>query len=187
MAEYVLGEDENQEKVVQELLANANHPDDVVWRPRSGVPHGGVYEIQDELMDRLVEHRRAQRAAETERTEARIAAADERDATPAVAEGLVTPAEAGFAANAQGDPGAFRAADDGAQGDADAQADARAFDADTLSDEEWAAKYPDQERPESDSADLPEAEDEGTPATNRKRARRAKTTTAADGETEEGK
>lgn len=107
MAEYVLGQDEDQTKVAQELLANADHPDHVVWRPRSGVPHGGVYEVPDELADRLAEHRRALRDAEAARIEDAQAAADERDAHEDVADGVLTPAEAGFAANLAPDPGAF--------------------------------------------------------------------------------
>lgn len=106
MADYVMTEDEDQTTVVQELLANAESPEHVVWRPRSGVPHGGVYEVPDDLADKLLEHRRARAQAETDRIDAAQAAADERDSSEAVASGLVTPAEAGFAANATGDPGA---------------------------------------------------------------------------------
>lgn len=106
MAEYVLSEGEDQEKVAQELLANADHPDHVIWRPRSGVPYGGVYEIEDGLAERLIAHRRAVAEAEAERIEAAQAAADERDTAEGVAEGLVTPLEAGFAASTGTDPGA---------------------------------------------------------------------------------
>lgn len=189
MAEYVLGPDEDQTKVVQELLANAKHPDDVQWRPRSGVAHGGVYEIPDELSDRLIEHRRALADAETARIEEALTAADERDAAPGVAEGLVTPEEAGFHANTAGDPGA-------------AVDPARDFDADTLSDEEWAAKYPGQERPapgtdgqlegdpdDADPAEPPAEEPAEQPAARKKARRTAKSTTeaAADPAAEETK
>jgi hypothetical protein len=45
MAEYILGDDEDQAAVAAELLANADDPNDVVWRPRSNLgAHAGVYE-----------------------------------------------------------------------------------------------------------------------------------------------
>lgn len=177
MADYVMTEDEDQTTVVQELLANAESPEHVIWRPRSGVPHGGVYEVPDDLADKLLEHRRARAQAETDRIEAAQAAADERDSSEAVASGLVTPAEAGFAANATGDPGAAVDAD---HGDDEAPEDAeRNFDADTLDDEAWAAKYGDEPRPDRGGSELPDpaadgepAEDEAAKPTRSKRARR---------------
>jgi hypothetical protein len=137
MAEYVLREDEDLTATVQELLANADHPDDVRWQPRSGVPHGGVYEISEALSDKVIAHRRAVRDAEAKRIEDAQEAADKRDADPAVAEGLATPAEAGFAANtpadlSQGDDDADESDDDADQGDDDA---ARDEDADAAKDE----------------------------------------------------
>jgi hypothetical protein len=143
MAEYVLREDEDLTATVQELLANADHPDDVRWQPRSGVPHGGVYEISEALSDKVIAHRRAVRDAEAKRIEDAQAAADERDADPAVAEGLATPEEAGFAANtpadlSQGDDDdADESDDDADQGDEAARdGDATpAADADATKDE----------------------------------------------------
>lgn len=148
MADYVMTEDEDQTAVVQELLANAEDPDHVQWRPRSGVPHGGVYEVPDDLAEKLLAHRRARADAQAQRIATAQAAADERDSSEAVASGLVTPAEAGFAANATGDPGA------------PVEASGRDFDAHVLSDEEWAEKYPGEERPELGTGELPEESDE---------------------------
>ena len=153
MAEYVLREDEDQEKVAQELLANADHPDHVVWRPRSGVAHGGVYEIEDGLAERLLEHRRAVAAAEQQRIEEAQELADERDSTDGVAEGLLTPAEAGFAANRVSDLGS-------GDTDEDDDQDELQDDARNLTDDEWREKYGDEPRPAMTERDATEDDDQ---------------------------
>lgn len=153
MAEYVLRDDEVQQDVARELIDNAENPGDVVWQPRSGVPHGGVYQVPDELAGKLLEHRKAVADAEAKRIADALAAADERDASEAVASGLLTPAEAGFAANAAGDPG-----------NPVVEASGRDFDAHTLSDEEWAEKYPGEDRPDLGTDELPEGEEQAAEA-----------------------
>lgn len=180
MAEYVLREDEDQTTVAQELLANADHPDHVQWRPRSGVPHGGVYEIDDGLAERMIAHRRSVAEAESTRIADALAAAEERDSADGVAEGLVTPAEAGFAASTGTDPGASPAAPVEGEDQDEFLADAR-----TLSDEAWVEKYGDEPRPamgelehEDDPADETPADEPAKP--NRKASRRKATTPAVD-------
>lgn len=104
--EYVLVEGDNLQEVARDLLEQAASPDQVHWSPRPDVYGGGVFVLSDEtIAQRTVERRRARRAEEAAQIEASQKAADERDSHPAVAEGLATPAEAGFAANAGTDPG----------------------------------------------------------------------------------
>lgn len=78
MAEVKIGEDETPESVAQELLAQAEHPDHVVWTPRANTLHGGVFTVPDEKKD-LIERRKAARAASREAVERRIQAQEERD------------------------------------------------------------------------------------------------------------
>jgi hypothetical protein len=185
MAEYVLRDDEVQQDVARQLIDNAENPADVVWRPRSGVPHGGVYEVPDELAEKLLEHRKAVADADAQRIADAQAAADERDSSEGVASGLLTPAEAGFAANASGDPG-------GPTGKVEASG--RDFDAHTLSDEEWEAKYPGEDRPDLDTGELPEDEEsvgdapaDEPPAPKRTKRNRAAAAKAETPATEESK
>lgn len=123
--EYVLTEGDVLQEVARDLLEQAASPDQVHWSPRPDVYGGGVFVLADEgIAQRTIERRRARRADEAARIEAAQKAADERDSDPAVAEGLATPAEAGFAANAGTDPGsageAERIAAVTSEGDADA-------------------------------------------------------------------
>lgn len=101
MAEYVLGDDEDQAAVAAELLANADHPDDVVWRPRSNLGrHAGVYEVSDALMERLIAHRSGAQPADAAEPAGDAGQADEPtetgDDTPAApAEGAELEAQGG--------------------------------------------------------------------------------------------
>jgi hypothetical protein len=106
MAEYVLHEDDDQQEVVRELLAKTDHPGQVTWSPRPDVPHGGVYVVPEDLATEVLASRKAAREAQVQRIADAQAAADERDSHEAVAQGLATPAEAGFPASVGGDPGA---------------------------------------------------------------------------------
>lgn len=99
--EYILQEGDTHESLARDLLEQAAHPDQVVWRPRPDVYGGGVYELADSsIAERVREARAARRTEEAAAIEASLKAADERDASEDVASGLFTPAEAGFPANA---------------------------------------------------------------------------------------
>lgn len=116
MAEIYVKDGETKEEVARRLLDQAENPDHVVWQPRSGVEATGVFVVPDDEVEALVARVEAKRQAETERTEAAIARADERDKL-ADRTGL-TPGQLGFAANAPGDPGSFPVADvEGDEGD----------------------------------------------------------------------
>lgn len=148
--EYPLQPGDTHESLARDLLEQAANPDQVHWSPRPDVHGGGVYVVADEgIAQRVRELRAARRREEAERIEASKAAADERDSHPDVAEGLLTPAEAGFPANAGTDPGSAGAA----EADSEAQ--------DDEADEELAAD------------DAP-AEERLTPAQKRAAAREAK-------------
>jgi hypothetical protein len=170
--EYVLVEGDNLQEVARDLLEQAASPDQVHWSPRPDVYGGGVFVLADEsIAQRTVERRRARRAEEAARIEAAQKAADKRDSDPAVAEGLATPAEAGFAANAGTDPGSA--------GEAERIREA------TSSDQDAAAQ-------EDEDDDEDEADDDGVPAerpltTAQKRAaaKAAKEKAAADAAAEE--
>lgn len=78
MAEYVLAEGDDLEKVVQGLLADADDPNDVVWSPRPNTPHGGVYVVPDALAEKAVAARKARETqAETAEDETSAEEADE--------------------------------------------------------------------------------------------------------------
>lgn len=139
MAEIYVGQDETKEEVARRLLDQADHPDHVVWQPRSGQEAGGVFYVPDDEVDALVARVKAKRDAEAKLTEERIAAADRRDEL--ASETGLTPAQLGFPANATGDPGSFpvedvedededdEAADDEAASDTSEAKDADAADA----------------------------------------------------------
>jgi hypothetical protein len=105
MAEVVIGPDETPTTVAQELLAQAEHPDHVVWTPRSNTPHGGVFTVPDDKIEDLVSRRENARQASEQATQARLDAASERDEL-ASRTGL-TPAELGFAASGPADLASF--------------------------------------------------------------------------------
>lgn len=134
--EYVLVEGDNVQEVARDLLDQAESPDQVHWSPRPDVYGGGVYVLADEgIAQRTIAARRARRGEQAAQIEASQQAAEKRDSDPAVAEGLATPAEAGFAANAGTDPGSAGEADriagdtsDDADDDGDAEDDAEADD-----------------------------------------------------------
>ena len=98
MAEIYVKDGETTESVARRLLDQAAHPDHVVWQPRSGVDAGGVFVVPDDEVDDLMARVEAKRAADRRDTEVRIAAANARDAR--VADTGLTPAQLGFAANA---------------------------------------------------------------------------------------
>jgi|1185.fasta_scaffold86843_1 hypothetical protein len=101
MAEIIIGDDETPPQVARELLAQAEHPDHVVWTPRSNTPHGGVFIVPDDKASDLVARRENARAESERLVQQRQDAADERDQL-ADQTGL-TPAELGFAANSPED------------------------------------------------------------------------------------
>lgn len=154
--EYPLQEGEPIHGLARELLDAANDPSQVAWSPRPDTPGGGVFVVTDETVAQRVLDRRRERAqGEQDRINASLAAADERDSSEAVASGLLTPAEAGFAANAGTDPGA-----PGTEGE-------------RLDDEE---SDEDAEPTEDDPAT---AEDESAPKTTAAKRRAAKAAKAA--------
>lgn len=54
MAEYVMGEDENQQDVARELLAKAGpRAGDVQFTPRANVYGGGVFQMPDDLAEEI--------------------------------------------------------------------------------------------------------------------------------------
>lgn len=78
--EYYLQEGETHESLARDLLEQAAHPDQVIWRPRPDVYGGGVYELADEaIAQRVREVRAARRRDEAARADflATLAAADE--------------------------------------------------------------------------------------------------------------
>lgn len=111
--EYVLTEGDVLQEVARDLMDQAESPDQVHWSPRPDVYGGGVFVLADEgIAQRTVAARRARRAEQAAQIEAAQKAADERDSDPAVAEGLATPAEAGFAADRAVAPAPLEDADD---------------------------------------------------------------------------
>jgi colicin import membrane protein len=97
MADIIIGPDESKEQVARELLDQAEHPDHVIWRPRSNTPHGGVFEVPDDEVEALVARREAAQQASQQLVQDRLDRAAERDDL-ASRTGL-TPAELGFPAN----------------------------------------------------------------------------------------
>lgn len=98
--EYYLQEGDTHESLARDLLEQAANPDQVHWSPRPDVYGGGVYLLSDgSIAERVREARAARRAEEGKRIEASLKAAAERDSHEDVASGLLTPAEAGFAAS----------------------------------------------------------------------------------------
>lgn len=167
--EYYLEEGDTHESVARDLLEQAEHPDQVHWSPRPDVHGGGVYLLADHgIAERARQARQARRAEEAQQIADALAAAEERDSHPDVAEGLATPAEAGFPASLT----------PVTEADAAAAADAEAAD----------------EAEDADAADA-EAEQDGeapaapklTPAQKRAAAKKAQQQAAADEATDEEK
>jgi hypothetical protein len=179
--EYMLEPGQSHEELARDLLEQAASPDQVHWSPRPDVYGGGVYVLADEgIAQRTREVRQARRADEAKRIEEAQAAADERDANPDVAEGLLTPSEAGFSASTGTDPGSAGAAQ--ANADAveagqrpDAPADA-AISTDTEADRQAGTAEADDD---ADAADDAEGEPKLTPAQKRAAAKKAKQAEAA--------
>jgi hypothetical protein len=173
--EYMLEPGQSHDELARDLLEQAASPDQVHWSPRPDVYGGGVYVLADEgIAQRTREVRAARRAEQARQIEQAQAAAEERDSHPDVAEGLLTPAEAGFAANAGTDPGSAGAAEANAEATADT-----AKDAEDAADEAETA--------EDDGADEA-AEAKLTPAQKRaaaKKAKQAQDAEAADQEKSE--
>jgi hypothetical protein len=116
--EYYLQEGDTHESLARDLLEQAANPEQVVWRPRPDVFGGGVYELADEaIAQRVREVRAARRRDEAAQIEASQKAAEDRDSHEDVASGLLTPAEAGFPANAGTDPGSAREAEEAEEAD----------------------------------------------------------------------
>lgn len=180
--EYMLEPGQSHEELAQDLLSQAGDPSQVTWSPRPDVFGGGVYVLADEgIAQRTRELRKARFDAEAKRIEEAQAAADRRDSNEAVASGLLTPAEAGFAANGGTDPGSAgaaerNAADVKAGQTPDAPKDA-AISTDTVEERQVAAEQ-DGDDAEADDED---AEDEKplTPAQKRAAAKKAKAAEAA--------
>jgi hypothetical protein len=108
VAEIVIQADDDQGQVARDLLGKAgDSPERVVWTPRPNVPHGGVYVVDEGLADEYRQLVLQRREAEASAIEARLAAAEKRDAE--VADTGLTPAELGFPANT--DAGAKAMAD----------------------------------------------------------------------------
>lgn len=101
MAEVIIRDDETQQQVARELLDQAEHPDDVVWAPRSNTPHGGVFIVPDDKVDELVARRTAALEASRRVTERRIDAMEERDRL--LDKTGATPDELGIGAFSDGD------------------------------------------------------------------------------------
>lgn len=98
--EYYLEEGDTHESLAQELLAQAENPDQVHWAPRPDVHGGGVYLLADAgIAERTRAARQAQRDEDARLIADALAAAKARDEDPDVASGLATPAEAGFPAS----------------------------------------------------------------------------------------
>lgn len=97
MAEVYIGEDESKEQVARELLDQAEHPDHVVWTPRSNTAHGGVFTVPDDKAEELIARRVRAREADDQALQERLGRAAERDEL-ASRTGL-TPAELGFSAS----------------------------------------------------------------------------------------
>jgi hypothetical protein len=177
--EYVLGPDDTHKSLAQDLLSQAAHPDQVHWSPRPDVPGGGVYVLADEgIAQRVREMRAARRAEEEQRIQVAQAAAEERDSHEDVASGLLTPAEAGFPANAGTDPGSAGEAEANAQAVADGNT-ATAPDDAAVADDETA------DEPVADDPSTPEDESKMTPAQRRAAKRKANQEAAAQAATEE--
>lgn len=152
--EYALGPDDTHESLAKDLLEQAEHPGQVTWSPRPDVHGGGVYVLADEgIAQRVREVRYARRAEDARKQEAAEAFAKTRDESPDVAEGLATPAEAGFPASIGGDPGA---------------AGTETAPAETVEDE-----GPADEEPADDNSTTPEDESRQTPAQKRAAKREA--------------
>lgn len=79
MAEIIVKDDETPQDVARELLDQAEHPDHVVWTPRSNTPHGGVFTVPDDKVEELASRRQAAREASQKATQRRIDAMNERD------------------------------------------------------------------------------------------------------------
>lgn len=182
--EYVLAEGDNLQEVARDLLEQAASPDQVHWSPRPDVYGGGVFVLSDEtIAQRTIERRRARRSEEAAQIEQAQKAADERDAHPAVAEGLATPAEAGFAANAGTDPGSA--------GEADRIRETTSSDQDAAEQQGTASLSTEDEGDEDEDAGS-DADDDGVPATKplttaqkRAAAKAAKEKASADAAAEE--
>jgi hypothetical protein len=167
--EYVLEPGQTHEELAQELLAQAASPYQVHWSPRPDVYGGGVYVLADEgIAQRTREAMQARRAEEAQRIADAQKAADERDSQEDVASGLLTPAEAGFSANAGTDPGSAGEAERNAAATADEEPVADDEDGDEADEE-----------PVADDPATPGDESKMTPAQRRAAARRAKQEAAA--------
>lgn len=162
--EYYLEEGDTHESVARDLLEQAEHPDQVHWSPRPDVHGGGVYLLADHgIAERTRQARQARRAEEAQQIADALAAAEERDSHPDVAEGLATPAEAGF-------PASLTPASE-AEADAAAVADAEAADEAEEADAADAAAEQDGEAPATPKL---------TPAQKRAATKKAQQQAAAD-------
>jgi hypothetical protein len=161
--EYVLEPGQSHEELARDLLEQAASPNQVTWSPRPDVFGGGVYVLADEgIAQRVREVRAARREEQAKQIADAQAAANERDASADVAAGLLTPAEAGFSANAGTDPGSAAEAARNAE---------NTGDADDAEDEEEAAE---------EATETPAEEEKPlTPAQKRAAAKKAKQEEAA--------
>lgn len=174
--EYMLEPGQSHEELARDLLEQAGSPDQVHWSPRPDVYGGGVYVLADSgIAERTRQVRMARRAEEAQRIEASLAAAEERDSDPAVADGTLTPDEAGFAPNAGTDPGSAGAAQANAEAVAAGQTPDAPVDAAQSTD---ATATPDAGT--ADATGEEQDESKMTPAQKRAAAKRAKQATAAD-------
>jgi hypothetical protein len=113
MAEYQMAEGDVAADVARDLIAQAGDPDRVHFYPRPNVPGGGVFEVDDDVAEKVVQQRAKVRDEERQRIENAQAAAEERDAR--ADETGMTPAELGFRANAGTDPGSKAQAEQAAE------------------------------------------------------------------------
>lgn len=98
MTDYVLGPDEDQTEVARRLIAAAKDPASVMWSPRpNNHPHGGVFVLADEEADDIIASVAKARQEQTDRIEAALKAAEERDAK--ADETGLTPEQLGFSAD----------------------------------------------------------------------------------------
>jgi hypothetical protein len=179
--EYMLEPGQSHEELARDLLEQAESPDQVHWSPRPDVYGGGVYVLADHaIAERVRAVRAARREEQAKQIEEAQAAADERDSHEDVASGLLTPSEAGFAANAGTDPGSAGAAEANATAVAEGQTPVQTAEA--AADEEAADADTEGDEPEVEGKPL-------TPAQKRAAARKAKqeaeTSQAADEEKSE--